>query len=497
MGIVIATKLGENKGLPRVWCEGRKLAREGIEVGMKYQLNFNQETGQVKVNFGHDLPSANGTVSRRKVRGTVDEYLPLIDMNDQEFLKLFDTSDAIRIAIRGLKMTITAQTCVTDADERADALHTKLMNGKPLTVCSLFHGGGVLDNAIHSGLARAGVKSYVKVAVELESKYLESSLKNNPDMFKDDSVLFEGSIEHFNPRNGTKVDLLIAGIPCTGASLSGRAKNKLAHAEEHEGAGALFYYFLNAVVALNPAVCVIENVEPYANTASMAVIRSVLSSRGYTLEETILDASDFGCLEKRRRLCVVAHTGNSMIGDVLTNLVSTSVRPANVGEILENIPGDDPRWKSFDYLVEKEIADKAAGKGFARQLITRESESYGTIGRLYAKCRSTEPFLQHDTDPALSRLLTPVEHARGKGVPVSLIDGLSDTTAHEILGQGVAWTPFEAVGFAVGRHLIAALYPEAHDPEELNNVELNQGIPALVDLLCANHNPHHPCLVAA
>lgn len=35
MGIVIATKLGENKGLPRVWCEGRKLAREGIEVGMK------------------------------------------------------------------------------------------------------------------------------------------------------------------------------------------------------------------------------------------------------------------------------------------------------------------------------------------------------------------------------------------------------------------------------------------------------------------------------
>lgn len=26
---------------------------------------------------------------------------------------------------------------------------------------------------------------------------------------------------------------------------------------------------------------------------------------------------------------------------------------------------------------------------------------------------------------------------------------------------------------------------------------MNQGIPALVDLLCANHNPHHPCLVAA
>lgn len=496
MATVIATKIGETKGLPRVWCEGKKLAREGIEPGMKYQLNFDHDSKQVKVAFGHNLANHSGTVSRRKLRGTEDQFMPVIDMNDREFLRLFETSEEIRIAIRGLKMTITTQTCNLDSEAREQALVDKLLTGKPLTVCSLFHGGGVLDNAIHAGLERAGVKSYVKVAVELEGKYLESSLTNNPHLFREDSVLFEGSIEHFHPR-GTQVDIVVGGIPCTGASLAGRAKNKLEFAEQHDSAGALFYYYLNAVVALNPAICVIENVEPYANTASMAVIRSVLTSRGYTLEETVLDASDFGCLEKRRRLCVVASTRGTMIQQVLANLVSTKTKESCVGDILENIPEDDPRWKSFDYLVEKEKADKAAGKGFARQLVTRNATSFGTIGRAYAKCRSTEPFIQHDSVPSLSRLLTPVEHARGKGAPISLIDGLSDTVAHEILGQGVAWTPFEAVGFGIGKHMIASLYQEAFEPEVLMSVEERGGIAALTDLLFSQHNPHHTCVIAA
>ena len=69
-----------------------------------------------------------------------------------------------------------------------------------------------------------------------------------------------------------------------------------------------FYCFLNAVIALNPAIVIIENVLPYSAAASMAVIRSVLRSRGYELEETNLDASKFGCLEKQERLCVVTST---------------------------------------------------------------------------------------------------------------------------------------------------------------------------------------------
>lgn len=456
MSTVIASKFALNRGNARVWCEGRKLAREGIAVGMKYELKFDQANRQVNVLFGHDLVNVSGSVSRRKLRGTDNEYLPVIDMSDKKFLELFEESEEIRIAINGLKMTITAQLSSSDAKERVARLQRKLANREPLTVCSLFHGGGVLDTAMHAGLARSGIDSYCKVAVELEGKYLDSSLQNNPQLFRNDSVLFEGSIEHFNPR-GVRVECLIAGIPCTGASLSGRAKNGLEFAEAHSDAGHLFYYFLNAVIALNPAIVIIENVLPYSATASMAVIRSVLRSRGYELEETNLDASKFGCLEKRERLCVVASTPTAMTTGVLDNLVSTKQKESCVGDILEDIPEDSPLWRSFDYLAIKEQRDLAAKKGFKRQLITAESESYGVIAKGYNKCRSTEPFIAHPTNPNLSRLLTPLEHARGKGVPPCVIDGLSDTVAHEVLGQGVCWLPFESVGFAIGTHMQAAM----------------------------------------
>lgn len=46
MSTVIASKY---RGNARVWCEGRKLAREGIAVGMKYELKFDQANRQVNV----------------------------------------------------------------------------------------------------------------------------------------------------------------------------------------------------------------------------------------------------------------------------------------------------------------------------------------------------------------------------------------------------------------------------------------------------------------
>ncbi|MGR2492245.1 DNA cytosine methyltransferase, partial [Salmonella enterica] len=77
-------------------------------------------------------------------------------------------------------------------------------------------------------------------------------------------------------------------------------------AESHEEAGSMFFNFLQFVEALNPAVVLIENVPEYQNTASMEVIRSVLSSLGYSLQERILDGNEFGVIERRKRLCVVA-----------------------------------------------------------------------------------------------------------------------------------------------------------------------------------------------
>ena len=115
---------------------------------------------------------------------------------------------------------------------------------------------------------------------------------------------------------------------------------------------------------------------------------------------------------------------------------------------------DSDRWKSFDYIAEKEKRDIANGKGFKRQLLTGLESRCGTIAKGYAKCRSTEPFLIHPENKELSRIFTPLEHCRLKGIPESLISGLSDTVAHQILGQSVIFPVFEDVAHAVGTSLV-------------------------------------------
>ncbi len=132
----------------------------------------------------------------------------------------------------------------------------------------------------------------------------------------------------------------------------------------------MFFYFLNFVAALNPSILIIENVPEYANTASMAVIRSVLDNFGYTVQERILEGNEYGALEKRKRLCVVAITSGLTEAFDLDGVLSLRKKENRLMEVLELISPDSNRWKSFDYLADKELRDKLAGKGFARQLLT-------------------------------------------------------------------------------------------------------------------------------
>ncbi|WP_292622255.1 hypothetical protein [Novosphingobium sp. 17-62-19] len=84
-----------------------------------------------------------------------------------------------------------------------------------------------------------------------------------------------------------------------------------------------------------------------------------------------------------------------------------------------------------------------------------DATSIATVTRAYAKVRSTDPKVQHPTQAGLLRQLTPVEHARVKGIPEKLVAGLSVTRAHEMLGQSVLYAPFVALGERMGGALRA------------------------------------------
>lgn len=443
MTTIINTKLGDLKsGKKRLWLEGNKLLREGVLPGYKFDFEIRDKKLLIRVS-----ESGTYTVSRRERGG---KTLPIIDLVQQDVADLFEGVGLLRVCVRNGLIVISAHQNVQHIIERVERLKKKILNGESLDVCSLFHGGGILDKAIHSGFAKANVESHIEIAVEIETAYLESSLANNPELWSQSSLVIQSPVEFVNlrSRQHKQVDVLIAGIPCTGASRAGKSKNKLELAESHASAGAMFFYVLSIIQVLNPICIILENVPEYAKTASMEVIRAVLENLGYDLYETILDGNEFGALEKRKRLCAVG-ISKGIHGFSLESLTKFKSKELTLASILEEIPNDAKCWREFQYLADKEIRDLAAGKGFARQLLTGGEAYCGVIGRHYAKCQSTSPFICHPTKEGYSRLFTPNEHARVKGIPLEVIDGLSDTIAHQVLGQSVIYPAFESVGFRV------------------------------------------------
>jgi DNA (cytosine-5)-methyltransferase 1 len=433
---LVYKKIGRNKGVPRLWFQGRRLSRCNLKPGSRIEIEYCED--QIRI-FLSD--SGNRVVSQKKED-------PIIDINNARIDEVFQGASRIRAVINPGEIVITIHPDEKMQRERLERLLDKISNSEPLSVGSVAHGGGIMDHAIHQGLKDLGVKAKLAFAVEIDEGYLETSLRNN-DIWDLDSMSIEAPMQEVEPTLLPKVDIFVGGIPCTGASVAGRSKNKLSCAEEHSSAGSLFFAFLNILKTVNPSCVVLENVVPYQNTASMTVIRSVLSGWGYQVQETVIGGNEFGALEDRQRLCMVAMTQG--LDYCLDTLCPVTEKEPSLGAILEDIPLDNPMWREFEYLRNKEARDVAAGKGFKMQIVDGSAQKVGTIGRSYAKCRQTEPFVKHPFEQRKMRILTPKEHAAVKTIPLELVNGCSNTQAHEILGQSVIHAAFVALGRFVGR----------------------------------------------
>ncbi|HDL7537433.1 TPA: DNA cytosine methyltransferase [Yersinia enterocolitica] len=468
MTTIINSRIGENRGQLRVWMEGGKLARCGYAPDDKYNI-------AVAANKVILTRSSQGqfSITRRKERN--GRYSPLIEITSarcSELKTLFAVNQLIRIVVTDKVITISEHHITALTADRENRLMSKLASDQPLDICSLFFGGGMLDRAAHDGFSSIGVKTQLSVIIEREAKYLDPALEMYSDMLTPDTYVIESPIQLTKLGGKKKVEIMTLGLPCTGASKAGKAKNKNKSAEEHPDAGAMFYYFLRCAEDMNPAIITLENVCEYANTEGMAVIRSVLTNWGYSLYETTVSGNEAGSIEDRKRLCVIAVSINLNleafnIRDVINGITlkDKPVQPLALTDIMDDVPLDSPLWKSFDYLALKAVKDSVAGKGFKRQLLTGAEKQCGTIGRGYFKCRSTEPYIIHPENAELSRLFTVNEHAKVKGFPTSYLNpAMSDTTAHEILGQGVIYPAFKAVFKALACFLLSLQAKSAFVP---------------------------------
>jgi DNA (cytosine-5)-methyltransferase 1 len=191
------------------------------------------------------------------------------------------------------------------------------------------------------------------------------------------------------------------------------------------------------IQASNPAILFSENVPNAQGSISYNILLKELKRLGYDYKEMILDEKEGGCLEKRKRYWFVAYSKGLDINP--ESIIPPQILKvhSSLGDVMQDDTETDLKWFPLDNLNKRHNKNIASGRGFKINLVDNLSESVTTIPRSYAKHQVSNP---HITDGDKQyRLLTPVEHARVKRIPEHLVAHCHATTAHQGLGQSIAY----------------------------------------------------------
>jgi DNA (cytosine-5)-methyltransferase 1 len=444
----------ENKGKPRIYLDGLQASRAGFSPGDKYEVKI-EDGRSITLTVSQD---GSRTVSGRLDKKTGEKTTPVIDLNSDVVLGMFDGMDSVRMIVKRGAIIFLPLASEMAKKERLDRLAMKIESGEPIQVGSLTHGVGILANALHNGLIKVGLNANIAFVNEIREDLLDHARVHN-DAWNDKTIGIAAPMQEMVQDvwlmdRLPKLEFLDMSLPCSGASRAGSSKLKLEKMEDHPHVGHLVYSALVIISKTQPAVLLLENVEPYAKTASAEILRKQLGDMGYIIHEAVVNGKDFGCLEHRVRWCLVATTqGLDFSFDKIIPSV-TIVR--KVGDILEDIALDDSRWSKNEGLKAKEVRDIADGKGFRLPLVNEYSEKVPTLRKHYQKKGSCDVQVSHPTDPELSRLFTGNEHLRLKGINPALFGDVSDAMKHQGAGQAVQPPVFEPIGERIGIAMLAA-----------------------------------------
>jgi len=424
----IEHKLGTHKGARRVWLEGKRLSDAGFRQGVRYQV------GQTDGGLVLRLSPAGD----KRVSGTTRR--PVVDILNTQVSDILGPAEVVHVRFAPRAITITL---LSPADRAAAArlrrVNARLQGGQAWRLGSVSHGAGIAASGILAGLGAAEMA----FGVDISPDYISQSLDHGP--LAQGGVSIVSDLRLVDPAELPECDVLEAGLPCVAASRAGRSKKHLDRPEDDPQVEDLEVAFIEILRATQPAVVILENVPEYATSDSAGRIRRWLERWGYTIHEQVLDGAEWA-LEARVRWVMVATTRGLSVD---LNLQGAE-RPAELGDVLDRkVPAT--AWRRFEHLDRKQTRDAARGSDFRQQLVSASSTRVPTLRRGYQKAGSTDPRLSHPTRAGYSRLLSPAEHARCKGIPPALVTGLSDKVAHEVLGQSVISPAFTAIGRAIGQ----------------------------------------------
>ncbi len=112
----------------------------------------------------------------------------------------------------------------------------------------------------------------------------------------------EGDITKVDENTIPDHDILCAGFPCQAFSISGKQKGF------EDSRGTLFFDVARIVKAKKPRVVFMENVKNFAthdNGQTLEVVKATMEELGYTFNQRVLNAVDYGVPQKRERIYMV------------------------------------------------------------------------------------------------------------------------------------------------------------------------------------------------
>jgi DNA (cytosine-5)-methyltransferase 1 len=172
----------------------------------------------------------------------------------------------------------------------------------------------------------------------------------NVTMSESTMELIYQRIDSIMKRKGqTRVSLIIGGPPCQAYSLAGRARKCMKNDPRNE----LYKLYCKVLVKYDPEMFVFENV-PGLLTAGrgkyIKKIKNTFQKSGYDIDYKIINAMDFGVLQKRQRVILIGWKSG-------TNYSYPEFYRKELNACINDILSDLPRIQAGESSFEYESSD--------------------------------------------------------------------------------------------------------------------------------------------
>jgi len=208
---------------------------------------------------------------------------------------------------------------------------------------------------------------------------------------------------------GEPVDVIIGGPPCQAYSLVGRSRD--ANKMVNDPRNYLFRHYYDFVKRFNPHYIVLENV-PGLKTASNhleSIINMFEEGLGYKTTLLTLDASNYGVLQKRKRIVVIGSKNYN------TDIQLKEFKQDGIGEILKDLFSDLP------VLHPGEAIDQAEYTGDSTQYLTTFGYRINSSFVTQNTCRPHNPRDLEIYRRAIEKWLSTGKRIRYNELPENLI----------------------------------------------------------------------------